>query len=118
MKHFILSILSILIFTAAFPATAAEFPKGLFPDGTTAILRDGKWQLSPPTVDFQEEQLLAEEKATGDTLGRLYNVRNLETGPDIYGGTLSSLEEAIAKAAALNQAENSSLYYVSVGTRY
>ena len=118
MKHSFLCLLSVTLFAAAIPAAAEEFPKGIFPDGTTAILLEGKWQLSPPTVEFQEEQLLAEEKATGDSLGRLYSVRNLETGPDLYGGTLGSLEEAIAKAAALNKAEKTTHYYVSVGTRY
>ncbi len=74
MKHFILSVLSISMFAGALPATSAEFPEGLFPDGTTAILLDGKWQLSPPTVDFQEGQLLAEEKATNSADSTAYEI--------------------------------------------
>ena len=95
-----------------------ETPADVYPDGTTAILIDGAWQLSPPSVAFQEERLLQVEEEEGSKLGRLYHIRHLMTGVQAQRGTLANLQEALARAAELNRQENTAHYYVFVGTRY
>lgn len=106
------------LLTAPWPSLGQEPPSTEYPDGTTAILIDGAWQLSPPTVAFQEEQVLQFEQQEGSKLGRLYHIRHLRTRGRVYGGTLGSLQEALDRAAELNRKENTTDYYVYVGTRY
>ena len=78
---------------------------------------NGKWVVTPPSIQEQETEIQKEEEETESKLGRLYHIHFIFDGNKRVK-TAGSLQEAVEEVSVLNRKHSTTGYYVMVGTRY